>query len=58
LVGNIQPPFKEYRILGDDVVIANDQVAAKYLEVMSTLGVEISFTKTHVSKDTFEMAKR
>jgi hypothetical protein len=25
---------------------------------MSTLGVEISFTKTHVSKDTFEMAKR
>jgi len=51
-------PFKDYRLLGDDIVIANDQVAAKYLEVMTELDVMISFTKTHVSTDTFEMAKR
>lgn len=51
-------PFKDYRLLGDDIVIANDQVAAEYLGVMKDLDVPISFAKTHVSNDTFEMAKR
>jgi len=33
-------------------------VATKYRENMSLLGVEISPTKSHVSNDTFELAKR
>jgi len=57
-LAGLPAPFKDYRLLGDDIVIANDQVAAKYLEVMSTLHVKISNAKTHVSLDTFEMAKR
>jgi len=51
--------FDQYRILGDDIVIANDQVAAEYEKVITQiLGVSISPTKTHVSKDTYELAKR
>jgi len=50
--------FRDYRILGDDVVIRNDQVAASYLSVMTSLGIGISKEKTLVSKDSFEFAKR
>lgn len=32
--------FKDYRILGDDIVIKNDLVAASYLKVLNTLGIE------------------
>jgi hypothetical protein len=52
-------PFRDYRILGDDIVIANDAVAAEYKKVIThELGVSISEAKSHVSKDTFEIAKR
>lgn len=51
-------PFKGYILLGDDIVINDDNVAAKYCELMSAMGVEISPMKTHVSKDTYEFAKR
>jgi hypothetical protein len=50
--------YNRYRILGDDIVILDQDVAHRYREIMTTLGVTISDAKSHVSKDTFEMAKR
>jgi len=50
--------FKDYILLGDDIVIANDKVARKYKSIMNKLGVEISEAKSHVSKNTYEFAKR
>jgi hypothetical protein len=50
--------FKDYIILGDDIVIKNNRVAQKYISIMNKLGVEISMQKTHISKDTYEFAKR
>ncbi|AGC24233.1 RNA-dependent RNA polymerase [Sclerotinia sclerotiorum mitovirus 4] len=50
--------FSQYIILGDDIVIKNDKVANKYITIMTRLGVDISINKTHVSKDTYEFAKR
>jgi len=55
---NNQYPFKEYILLGDDIVITNDKVAKSYRSLLAELGVEISSSKTHVSKDTYEFAKR
>jgi len=51
-------PFKDYILLGDDIVIANDKVAGKYREIMEQLGVDISSFKTHTSENTYEFAKR
>jgi len=50
--------FDQYIILGDDIVVYDNDVATKYKTVISNLGVELSPTKTHVSKDTYEFAKR
>jgi hypothetical protein len=50
--------FNQYMILGDDIVIKNDKVAKTYINVMNSLGVDISLNKTHVSSDTYEFAKR
>jgi len=50
--------FKDYILLGDDIVINNDKVACKYISIMTKLGVDISMSKTHVSKNTYEFAKR
>jgi hypothetical protein len=50
--------FNQYILLGDDIVIKNDKVAKRYIKVISSLGVEVSLNKTHVSKDTYEFAKR
>lgn len=50
--------FDQYIMLGDDIVIKNDKVASKYKTIMRRLGVEISEQKTHVSKTTYEFAKR
>jgi hypothetical protein len=50
--------FDQYIILGDDIVIKNDIVAKNYIKIINKLGVDISLTKTHVSKDTYEFAKR
>lgn len=50
--------FKSYAILGDDVVIADDRVAEEYRKLLDTLDMPISESKTHVSKDTYEFAKR
>lgn len=50
--------FDQYILLGDDIVIKNDIVAKHYKTIMASLGVELSIAKTHVSKDTYEFAKR
>jgi len=50
--------FTGYRLLGDDIVISDKLVASKYQEIMTTLGVEISESKSHISKECYEMAKR
>ncbi|QPK91778.1 RdRP [Fusarium verticillioides mitovirus 1] len=50
--------FDQYIILGDDIVIKNDKVAKTYKKVIKALGVELSESKTHVSSNTYEFAKR
>jgi hypothetical protein len=50
--------FKDYCILGDDVVIANDEVAEQYLILMSSLGLSINRQKSLESKDFTEFAKK
>jgi hypothetical protein len=50
--------FTDYILLGDDIVIKNDKVALMYKKWMNHLGVDLSDSKTHVSKDTYEFAKR
>jgi len=41
--------FKDYLVLGDDVVIANKDVAEKYVEVCDSLGISVSLSKSFVS---------
>nr|QCF24461.1 RNA-dependent RNA polymerase [Entomophthora muscae mitovirus 2] len=50
--------WSKYILLGDDIVLTNPKVADEYQKLMATLGVSLSPTKTHVSKDTYEFAKR
>jgi len=50
--------FNQYMILGDDIVIKHDKIAETYIKVIESLGVGISVSKTHVSFDTYEFAKR
>lgn len=50
--------FDQYIILGDDIVIKNQRIAQRYTNIITKLGVSISKQKTHVSKDTYEFAKR
>jgi hypothetical protein len=50
--------FRKYILLGDDIVLYDDDVAKHYIEIMKRLGVETSPHKTHVSKTTYEFAKR
>lgn len=51
-------PFADYLLLGDDIVIADRDVASSYKDVITHLGVTISEQKSHASEDTFEFAKR
>nr|QDH90379.1 MAG: RNA-dependent RNA polymerase [Mitovirus sp.] len=51
--------FDGYIIVGDDVVILDDNVARKYLEIVTGFGVEISAAKSIISKNgVFEFCKR
>jgi len=51
--------FKDYAILGDDIVIANTQVARAYMDLVSSVDGVISREKSLTSKHgTFEFAKR
>jgi hypothetical protein len=51
--------FEDYAVLGDDVVIANKQIADSYLVLMKLLGVDINLSKSLVSSDgVCEFAKK
>jgi len=51
--------FTHYALLGDDIVIANTSVAKSYHHLMTAvLGVEINLSKSLISTDSFEFAKR
>lgn len=50
--------FKSYAVLGDDIVINNDAVAAEYLSIMKSLGVGINMSKSILSDRFAEFAKR
>ncbi|KAI4297997.1 hypothetical protein L6164_037851 [Bauhinia variegata] len=41
--------FTDYALLGDDIVIADTMVAAKYSELLERLGVSISLSKSLIS---------
>jgi len=52
--------FDGYELLGDDIVIFDKAVATKYLEIMTSLGVDINLNKSVVSDPgkVVEFAKR
>nr|WAY16594.1 putative RNA-dependent RNA polymerase [Rhizoctonia solani mitovirus 115] len=52
--------FKDYAVLGDDIVIFNAKVAKKYHVIMTALGVECNLAKSVMSPDgtVLEFAKR
>jgi hypothetical protein len=53
------PDFNHYALLGDDIVIANTEVAKRYHEIMTkVLGVDINLSKSLVSEHSLEFAKR
>nr|UJQ92538.1 MAG: putative RNA-dependent RNA polymerase [Mitoviridae sp.] len=52
------PHFRDYALLGDDLVIASAAVATEYRNLLSILDMPVSEAKTHVSDDTYEFAKR
>jgi len=54
----VRRPFKDYALLGDDLVIADHQVAKEYFCILEQLDLKFSPQKTHISKDLFEFAKR
>jgi len=60
-VGAKQPKgwFTGYAVLGDDIVISNELVAAEYLRIMDDLGVQVGLAKSLISKTrSLEFAKR
>jgi hypothetical protein len=52
------PSWNRYALLGDDIVLTDAKVVLEYRAILTELGVEVSESKTHVSEDTFEFAKR
>lgn len=51
--------FRDYCIIGDDIVIFNKEVAQAYKTLMGRIGVPINMVKSIVSRNgTFEFAKR
>lgn len=51
--------LSNYALLGDDIVIADKAVAMSYHEIMTKiLGVEINLSKSLISDNSFEFAKR
>jgi len=50
--------FTNYLVLGDDVVIADDNVSIEYLKIMKDLGLEINLSKSMISKNGCEFAKK
>lgn len=49
---NITDIFRGYRVLGDDIVIANKEVAEEYLKVCEEFGITIGLAKSLISPKT------
>jgi len=58
LAGYNPTKWSNYALLGDDIVLTDPKVAEIYQQLMDQLGVSLSPSKTHVSNDTYEFAKR
>jgi hypothetical protein len=52
-LAGVRIPFVAYRVLGDDIVIADSKVAASYVQVCSEFGIGIGLAKSFVSKEAF-----
>lgn len=51
--------FSLYAVLGDDIVIAHREVANRYVQLMTEIGVDIGFHKSVISNNrSLEFAKR
>jgi len=50
--------FMDYRLLGDDLVICNDDVATNYKSICNMLGLVIQMEKSYQSANFVEFAKR
>lgn len=50
--------FNRYCVLGDDIVIANEFVAREYVMLMKNLGVSINMSKSIISSQFAEFAKK
>lgn len=48
----------KYVLLGDDILIGDSRVAKKYLKLLNQLDVEVSKSKTYISSEICEFAKR
>lgn len=48
-----RPNFRDYLVLGDDVVIASEEVANEYSIIIKGLGVSISLPKRVISDEKF-----
>ncbi|AWL21855.1 RNA dependent RNA polymerase [Chenopodium quinoa mitovirus 1] len=54
-----ETPFRDYAVLGDDVLIADTNVALEYKSLLSRLGVSISESKSIISETgAIEFAKK
>jgi hypothetical protein len=51
-------PKSLYMILGDDIVIGEDNIAKSYIKLCQELDIQISSYKTHISNTMYEFAKR
>lgn len=47
-----------YVVLGDDILIGDSAVGKRYMTLIQELGVEVSPTKTYISHEVSEFAKR
>jgi hypothetical protein len=52
------PDFKDYALLGDDIVTANTAVAEQYRKLTNDLDMPISEEKSVESEELYEFAKR
>lgn len=52
-------PFRDYALLGDDILIADEEVAREYSKILEQLDVSISLPKSIIYRNgTMEFAKR
>lgn len=54
----LQTYLSSYKLLGDDIVISDVNLALEYQLILTEIGVEISSSKTHISSCFVEFAKR